>query len=140
MVVGKLSDHGCGKIQGQAPEEGLLLFERKVTQSLSRPDWIASLQQSHGLVPAGLQNSIPNPLSNWWTHRNLRLQSRELWVGSVTIYRERFRLTQASFASGPRKPTDIPESVQHAYDGQDQNARCQKRPNHSVQELDRCQH
>jgi hypothetical protein len=65
VIVGKLSDDGSGKTQGQVAEQGLLLFERKVTQCLSRLERSGSLQQSHSLIPMGLRNRVPKPLSNW---------------------------------------------------------------------------
>ena len=59
VIVGKLSDHGSGKIQGQVAEQGLLLFERKVPQCLGRLERIGSLRQSHSHIPMGLRNRIP---------------------------------------------------------------------------------
>ena len=70
VIVGKLSDDGGCKIDGQLAEDGLLLFERKIAQCRSRLDRVASLQQSHSLAPVGLRNRVLKPLSNWRIHRN----------------------------------------------------------------------
>jgi hypothetical protein len=46
-----VSNDGSGKIQGQVAKQGLLLFERKVTQRFRCMERIGSLQQSRSGIP-----------------------------------------------------------------------------------------
>ena len=71
VIIGELNDDGGCKIQGQVAEQGLLLFERKLTQCLGCLNHIGSPQQSHSLVPTGSRNRVPKLIGNWRTHRKL---------------------------------------------------------------------
>jgi len=65
LTTRKLSDYGGGKIPRQAAKERLLLFKREVPQCCSRLDRVATLQQSHRVIPVGLGNRVLKPLSDW---------------------------------------------------------------------------